>query len=159
MKKILILSTLILLIFYLHCKKEGPKETTSLSTSQLIEPEIDIQKIINLTGVHFKVLKTEAIGYMPLHKFCWVCLENKVNQEKVKELAKEIIKDIIAKKPKTYHSFTIHFFYKDEMAENLEESEPFAKATFLPEGNWLKVGRVPIDNYKTYKLTCTFFSQ
>jgi len=156
MRKILILSMLILLNFHLFCKKESPKETTSLGTSQLIKPEINVQKIIELTGVHFKILKTEAIGYMPLHKFCWVCLENKVNQQKVKELAKEIIMDIIAKKPKTYHSFTIHFFYKDEMGKTLEKSEPFATATFLPEGNWLKVGRVPIDNYKSYKLTCVF---
>ncbi|MCP2521098.1 hypothetical protein NLD30_11735, partial [SCandidatus Aminicenantes bacterium Aminicenantia_JdfR_composite] len=150
---------IILLSFYLFCKKESSKQTTLLTSSQPIEPEINVKRITDLTGIKFEILKTETIGYIPIHKFYWICLENRATQQQVRELAKEIIDDIIAKKPNTYHSFTIHFFYKDEMGKTLEESEPFAKATFLPEGNWLKVGRVPINNYKSYKLTCVFYER
>ncbi len=108
-----------------------------------------------MTGVQFKILKTKAIGDMPLHKFYWVSLKKKVSSQKVKDLADSIIKEIIAGKPKTYHSFTIHFFWEDELGERVEKSKSFARANFLPEGDWAKVGRVPIDDYKDYKLAYT----
>ncbi len=140
------------IIFSLSCKKE-PSEKPTLEIAPLVGAEFDIQKIENLTGVQLKVLKTETVGYMPLHKFYWICLPKKVNSQKVKELSDAITKEIIAKKPKTYHSFTIHFFWEDELAESVERSKSFARANFLPEGSWLKVGRAPIDDYKDYKLT------
>ena len=143
------------IIFSLSCKK-APSEKTMLETAQLVGAEIDIQKIANLTGVQFKILKTQTIGYMPLHKFYWVCMQEKAISQKVEQVADAIIKETIAKKPKTYHSFTIHFFCEDELAESVERSKSFARANFLPEGSWLKVGRVPIDDYKDYKLTLTF---
>ena len=157
MKKVDIIFLLIsftAIIFSLSCKKES-SEKDMLQTSPLVEAEIDIQKIENLTGVQFKILKAETIGYMPLHKFYWVCLEEKVDNQKVKELADAIIKETIAKKPKTYHSFTVHFFCESELAESVERSKSFSHANFLPEGGWVKVGRVPIDDYKSYKLTCS----
>ena len=126
-----------------------------LQTAQLAGIEIDIRKIENLTGVQFNILKTKTIGYMPLHKFYWVCLKKKVSSQKVKELADSIIKEIIAKKPKTYHSFTVHFFWEDELCESVEKSKSFARANFLPEGDWTKVGRVLTDDYKDYNLTFT----
>ncbi len=138
----------------LSCKKE-PEKDTIFKAIQLVGAEIDTQKIINLTGIQFKILKTETVGYLPLHKFYWVCLPKKVNSQKVKELSDAITKEIIAKKPKTYHSFTIHFFWEDELAECVERSKSFDHANFLPEGSWLKVGRAPIDDYKDYKLTLT----
>lgn len=147
---------LILFSFNLSCKKETLKETY-VKAIPIVESEIDVRKIEDLVGVSFKILKIDVVGYMPLHKFYWVCLQKKISNQKVEELAHEIIKEIIAKKPETYHSFTIHFFYEDELAETVENSKSFARTTFLPEGSWLKVGRVPIDDYKTYKLSCTFF--
>jgi len=146
----------ILICFGLSCKKESSEDPTA-ETTPAVGTEVDVQKIEDLTGVQFKICKTKAVGYMPLHKFYWVCLQEKVSHQKVEGLAHEIIKETIAKKPKTYHSFTIHFFFDDELAETTEKSECCARATFLPEGSWLKVGRIPIDDYKSYKLTCTFF--
>jgi len=131
-------------------------QKTMLQTAPLAGAEIDIQKIETLTGVQFKILNTETIGYMPLNKFYWICLPKKVSSQKVKELADSIIKEIIAKKPKTYHSFTVHFFWEDELGERVEQSKSFACANFLPEGDWTKVGRMPLDDYKDYALTCTF---
>ncbi len=158
MKKVgstLFLISFTAIIFSLSCKK-APSEKTMLATAQLPETEINIHKIENLTSVQFKVLKTETIGYVPLHRFYWVCLPKKVSDQKVRELADSIIKEIIAKKPKTYHSFTVHFFCEDELAESVEKSKAFAHANFLPEGDWTKVGRTPLDDYKDYELTCTF---
>jgi len=158
MKKVgifLLIISFTLIIFSLSCKK-APSEKTILETAQLAGIEIDVQKIENLTGVQFKILKTVTIGYRPLHRFYWVCLPKKESGQKVKELADSIIKEIIAKKPKTYHSFTVHFFYEDELDESVEKSESFARANFLPEGDFTKVGRVPLSDYEDYKLTCTF---
>ena len=138
--------------FSLSCNKE-PSEKFLLQTAPLVGAEIDIQKIENLTGVQFKILKTETIGYIPLNKFYWICLPKKVNSQKVKELADSIIKEIIAEKPKTYHSFTVHFFWENELGECVEKSKSFARAYFLPEGDWTKVGRFLTDDYKDYELT------
>ncbi|NIO48647.1 MAG: hypothetical protein GTN73_04300 [Candidatus Aminicenantes bacterium] len=140
------------IIIGLSCKK-APSEKTMLETAQLAGIEVDTQKIASLTGVQFKILKTQTIGYMPLHRFYWVCLKNKVDSQKVKELADAIIKETIAKRPKTYHSFTVHFFCEDELADSVEKSKSFARTNFLPEGDWTKVGRVPIDDYEDYELT------
>lgn len=147
----------ILIFFTFSCKKETSKETRG-ETAPMASAEIDVQKIEDLTGVQFKILKTETHGYMPLYKFYWIALEEKADDQKVEELAHKIIEETIAVRPKTYHSFTIHFFLEDDLAESVEESECYARATFLPEGSRLKVGRVPIDDYKSYKLTCTFFN-
>ena len=157
MKKVgntILLISFTAIIFSLYCEKE-PLQKTTLQTAPLVGPEIEIQKIENLTGVQFKILKTETIGYMPLHKFYWVCMKEKGTSQKVEQVADAIIKETIAKKPKTYHSFTIHFFCEDELAGSVEKSKSFARANYLPEGSWLKVGRVPIDDYKDYKLTLT----
>ena len=137
---IFILISFTFITFSLSCKKE-PSEKSLLQTAPLVGAEIDTQKIINLTGIQFKILKTETIGYMPLHRFYWVCLPKKVNSQKVNELSDSIIKEIIVRKPKTYHSVTIHFFLEDELAECVESSKSFARANFLPEGDWAKVGR------------------
>ncbi len=151
---IFILISFTFITFSLSCKKEPEKSI--LQTAQLPAVEIDIRKIENLTGVQFNILKTETIGYMPLHRFYWVCLPKKVNSQKVNELSDAIIKEIIAEKPRTYHSFTIHFFWEDELADCVESSKSFARANFLPEGEWDKVGRVSIDDYKSYRIVSTF---
>jgi hypothetical protein len=38
----------------------------------------------------------------------------------------------------------------------MDKSREFAKANFLPEGSAEKTGRIPIDNYKNYKLVLKF---
>lgn len=156
MKNLIFLLTCIFVILSFSCKKESSKNA-DLETSLLFQSEVDVKKIENLLGIRFTILKTETHGYKPVHKFCWVCLEEKVDQEKVRELAREIVNSLIAEKPSTYHSFTIHFFWRDDIKGSVEESKSFAQAAFLPEGGWLKVGRVPIDDYKDYKLKYTVF--
>ncbi len=155
MKKTIIMMGVFLLLFNSNCKKE-PQEKIALEMAPLVGIEIDTKKIEDTTGVKFKVLKTEAIGYMPLHKFYWISLEDKANFQQLENLANAIIKEIISLKPNTYHSFKIHIFLESALKESVEGSEPFAQATFLPEGRWLKVGRIPIDGYERYMLSCTF---
>jgi len=152
---ILFLISLILIILSFSCKKE-PEKSVESARETWVEPEIDIQKINTLTGVEFKILKTETIGYIPLHKFYWICLKEKENIQKIKELADALIKETIAQKTRTYHSFTIHFFCEAELTKTPEKSKSLARANFLPEGKWSKVGMVPIEEYKNYKLTCEF---
>jgi len=148
----------IFLLFEFSCKKESGSQT-SLKPALSVQTEIDVQEIADLTGVRLRILKTESIGISPRHKFFWISLAEKAEKEKAEGLAKEIIKKTIALNPNTYHSFIIHFFYEKELTGTPEESKPFARATFLPYGTPDKVGRIPIDNYQDYILTCTLLSR
>ncbi|MFW6124467.1 MAG: hypothetical protein ACOC5G_04530 [Acidobacteriota bacterium] len=127
--------------------KKGVDETVFL--------EFDVQKIKDSTGMSFEIVKTKNVGYDPLNKFYWVSVEEKLAEEDLRILAQEIIDTAVQSKPQTYHSFTIHFMCRDESQESKQRLKAFAKATFLPEGSWTKVGRVPINDYKDYELTCT----
>jgi len=40
--------------------------------------------------------------------------------------------------------------------KSIENSKCFARANFLPEASWIKVGRTPIDDYNDYKLILTY---
>jgi len=154
MKNLITALFIIFIIFSLSCKKEEAKKAEP-ETPILAETEIDVQKIGSLTGLECKILKTETIGYMPVYRFYWVCLKEKASRKILEELAQAIINESIAKRPNTFHSFTIHFFCEKEMAETLGKSKCFARANFLPEGSQLKVGRVPISDYKNYQLILT----
>jgi len=157
MKKAILFVCFVLIFLYPACKKSSEKGTFGIAP--LTGSEVDVQKIESKTGISFQILKTDVIGFNPTHKFFWVCLEKKETQENVSKLANAIIQDTIAKKAKTYHSFKIHFFIKDKLKETIETSICFANATFLPEGLMVKVGRIPIDDDKAYKLTLTFLEQ
>jgi hypothetical protein len=108
------------------------------------------------TGIRFRIIKTQVLGSAPIHKFLWVCVPDQTPREKVEELVREIIEATIEKYPNTYHSFTAHLFYESELTGKPEDCRPFAKATFLPEGDWSKVGRAPIDDYKNFQLALEF---
>ena len=157
MKKAILFVCFLLIVFYPACKKSSKKGTFGIAP--LTGSEVDEQKIISKTGISFQILKTDVIGFNPTHKFYWVCLDKTETQENIKKLANAIIQDTIAKKAKTYHSFKIHFFIKDKLKETIETSKSFAHVSFLPEGLMVQVGRIPIDDYKAYKLTCTFLEQ
>ena len=73
---------------------------------------------------------------------------------KLEEISKAVLDEVIAAKPKVYHSFTLHFISSEDIRPGAEMKRCFAKATFLPEGDWQKVGRDPIDGYGNYKLDC-----
>ena len=159
MKKIesTFLSILIILIFfYSSCNKNLEKSAiTTNDTEYAIE--FDHHAIENSTGCQFNILKAKTLGYIPLHKFYWISLENKIPNQKLEELADAIIKETIKESPKTYHSFTLHFLLESELLKRAENLKCFARATFLPEGSWGKVGRVAIENYEDYQLTCQTF--
>ncbi|MGB8951769.1 MAG: hypothetical protein WCC06_03780 [Candidatus Aminicenantales bacterium] len=149
-----------LLCLSTSCKRESaaenPVKEPPPDMAPLAVAEIDVQRIQDQTGLRCRILKTETLGYTPLHQFYWVCLPEKPSPQRLEALALAIIKETITRKPRVYHSFTIHFFCEKELSDIPERSKSFAQATFLPEGSWIKVGRVPIDDYKDYKLTCTF---
>jgi hypothetical protein len=137
--------------FLIGCRRAAPPKPAD-TQAQVVASEIDTQDITARTGIRFRIIKTDVRGYMPLHKFFWVSVLDQTPREKVEGLAREIIKATIEKYPNTYHSFTAHLFYENELTGKPEDCRPFARATFLPEGDWLKVGRAPIDDYKNYRL-------
>ena len=142
------------------CKEEKVAKKDELEvTPSLVAPEIDVQKITEISGIPFLLVKAQTEGYMPKHRFYWVCVEEKVPREDIEKLADAIIKNMIDEKSSAYHSFTIHFFCRKDIRRTLEDSQRFAYASFLPDGAWLKVGRVPIDGYETYKLVCTYLEE
>lgn len=137
------------------CKRAAPPKPAD-TQAQVAASEINTQDITARTGIRFRIIKTKALGSAPIHKFLWVCVPGQTPQEKVEELVREIIKATIEKYPNTYHSFTAHLFYENELTGKPEDCRPFAKATFLPEGDWSKAGRVPIDDYKNYQFALEF---
>ncbi|HEX2694512.1 MAG TPA: hypothetical protein VHP61_02060 [Acidobacteriota bacterium] len=140
------------------CQKKGetsrPVGTKSL-VAKSAASEIDPEKIAAVVGVRFRVLKTEALGQTTRNKFYWISLGDKVAGPKLEELAMAIVRETITARPQTYHSFAVHFFLESELKETCEASAPFARATYLPEGVRLKVGRASIEDYKDYRLTLT----
>jgi len=107
----------------------------------------------------YRILKSESVGSSLVHKFFWVALPDMPSQEDLRLLADAIIKSVIAKKPRVYHSFTIHFFMEKDIQAGVLEGKRFAYANFLPEGSWLKVGRIPVDDYKDYRLLVTMIER
>lgn len=140
------------------CQKRGetsrPVGTKSLIAKSAAS-EIDPEKIAAVVGVRFRVLKTEALGQTTRNKFYWISLGDKVADPKLEELAMAIVHATIAARPQTYHSFAVHFFLESGLKETCEASTAFARATYLPEGIWVKVGRASIEDYKDYRLTLT----
>ena len=154
MKKFLAVSGILLLTFSLSCKRNVPPGD-SFEDSPMSEVVIKIEKIENLSGLRLRILHTEDLGFKPLHKFYWISVKEKIDKQKVEELAATIIEETIAQKPETFHTFTFHFYREDHLVESLRNSRSFAHVTYLPEGGWLKAGQVPIDGYKDYELTCS----
>lgn len=116
--------------------------------------EIDAAAVSSTTGVAVKVLKAKSVGYAIVNRFYWIQVEGKPPKEKLLEIAKASLDAVIVAVPATYHSFTIHFVSSPDVKPGEEIKKCYAKATFLPEGDWQKVGRVPIDGYGAYKLNC-----
>jgi hypothetical protein len=139
------------------CKRSGPAPDSSTPAS--IVSEIDEAKVSALVGVPIKVLKTEAIGFSPVNRFYWIRVQGKPVKAKLLEISKAILDVVIAAKPHLYHSFTLHFISSDDYRPGADSHKCFAKATFLPEGDWQKVGRDPIDGYANYKLDCVIAEQ
>jgi hypothetical protein len=149
----------IVLFLSASCQRKESEISAKRAAENLGKIEVNEERIKEMTGISCRILKSETLGYMPLHKFFWISVPEKLDQEKIERLAMAIINETIHTRPRTYHSFTIHFFSEKELGPSIEASESFARATFLPEGDWAKVGRVPIDDYKNYQLRCTFLAR
>ena len=142
------------------CREESGTKTDEIEVmGSLAAPEIDVQKIAKISGIPFFLIKAQTEGYKPKHRFYWVCVEEKIPQEDMESLADAIIKHVIDEKLSTYHSFTLHFFCRENLRSIPEDSHRFAYANFLPDGSWLNVGRVPIDGYDRYRLVCTYLEE
>jgi len=152
----LVLISFLLIVLNLSCAKSTRESRQNNATLETIQ-ELDVEKIENVCGVQFKILKSKVVGYKTVNKFYWVCLNKKSDIQKVEQLSREMINEVIAGYPRTYHSVTIHIFIETDLKKKVEKSEPCARASFLPEGGWSQVGRIPINNYEKYKLTCDFF--
>jgi hypothetical protein len=136
------------------CKKENAQKPSFEAVPQG-PSDIDVNKIGAASGIPLKIIKTEDIGFSPKQKFFWVLTKEIPAIQKTEELASAIIKETILLRPQTYHGITIHFIDEAGFAGTPENSKRFAKATYFPEGSMEKIGRVPIDEYKEYKLVCT----
>ena len=157
-KTLFVISAFIFLGTFSSCKKEPAAKPTAEQISK-VNADIDVQKISNQLGFTFKLLKTDARGDTPKHKYYWICLKEKTDRQKIEALARAVIDETIAKYPETFHSFVIHFFSEPEIHGSPENSKAFAQTLFLPDGDWLKVGRVPIDGYKSYRLSTIFLGK
>jgi hypothetical protein len=135
------------------------KQKTSFEAVPQGPSDIDVKKVSAASGIPFKIIKTEDIGFSPKQRFFWVLTKETPVVQKTEELASAIIKETINLKPQTYHGFTIHFIDEAGFAGTPENSKCFAKATYFPEGSIEKIGRVLIDEYKEYKLVCTFLNK
>lgn len=123
------------------------------------DPEVNVEKIEENVGCSFNLIKTDSIGHTTSHKFLWICLDDELDTVRLENLSHAIIKDIYTVRPGRYHSFTIHFFKTEDLCHTIEDSNPFAKIEFLPEGKWSYVGRRPINEYKDYLLVSSWYNQ
>ena len=85
--------TILLILGISSCKKEPAPKPTAEQISQS-GSDIDVQKISIQVGLTFKILKTDARGYLPMHKYYWICLKEKPDRPKIEALARSII-DVI----------------------------------------------------------------
>lgn len=153
-KSIFIFGTIGVFLVSVSCQRESGEKT--FKVPPLIGSEVNVEKIQENLECQFDILKAETVGYSPTHKFLWVCVETEADSETVQTLAQAVIDDIIEQKPSTYHSFTIHFLRKGDLHQTVESSYSFAKAEYLPQGGWVQVGRMPINQYQNYELSCIF---
>jgi hypothetical protein len=139
------------------CKKGPPTKAAAEQASQAVD--LDVQKISSQLGFTFKIFKTATHGSTSKYKYYWISLPEKADQPRIESLAKAVIDETIAKYPETYHCFMIHFFFEADRIGGPEISKPFAQVSYLPEGDWFKIGRSPIDGYKAYRLITIFLGK
>lgn len=134
----------------------GKQSELSEPAAAVVESsEIDEASVSTVSGVRIKVLKTETIGVSPVNRFYWIEVDGRPDKEKLLAISKIALDQIIAKNPSKYHSFTFHFASSEDIRSGHETGKCYARAEFLPEGDWQKVGRAPIDGYGAYRLGCT----
>jgi len=150
--KILVVCLSTIGLFHVYaCKKENAPPSSG-PTAPAIYSEIDTQAIAAKAGAKFNVIKADSQGTDIRHKFLWVCFANGTTHDKVEEVVKNILDALITKYSSTCHCYTFHLFHENKLTITPEDSQPFARASFLPEGSRLKVGRIPIGGFAAYRL-------
>lgn len=144
----------VVVILAATCKKSETASSPAGLAS--VASEIDEARVSGLVGVSIKIVKAQSIGHSPINRFYWISVPGKPEIPKLLEISKACLDEVIAAKPGVFHSFTFHFMSPEDIRPGAASQDCFAKATFLPDGDWQKVGRVPIDGYKGYKLACSF---
>ncbi len=159
LESMLVAALVMIIVFLPTCSRDegtGRSDGIGKPVTKSVASEIDPEKIGKVVGVSFRVLKTETVSQSTRNKFYWVCVGDGIAIPKIEELAMAIIRETIAARPQTYHSFTVHFFRECDLKETPESSATVARATYLPEGGWQKVGRASIEDYKKeYRLQLT----
>ena len=160
MKKInlIFIMNLCFYLLFMTCHKNDNKDAV-FEIQSVFDSEVNVEKIEEILGCSFTLLKTETHGFTTKHKFIWICLDLDTEPAMLKKLAHAIIQDIIVQSSNTYHSFTVHFFNKEDFCQTIEDSYSFAKAEYLPKGGWIYVGREPINEYDDYQLFITSYNQ
>jgi hypothetical protein len=155
---IAVISCLLFVVAYILicCKVDAPRDMDDKISKSTIS-DIDPQKVMNITGIPFSIQKSKSFGLRALHKFYWISTSDRLREKDVTNLAETIIKEIILLKSESFHSFTIHFIWQEDLDETVEKSKCYARAYYLPDGEWEKVGRVPLDEYRDYKWQYSFF--
>ena len=102
----------IVLFLSASCQRKESEISAKRAAENLGKFEVNEERIKEMTGISCRILKSETLGYMPLHKFFWISVPEKLDQEKIERLAMAIINETIHTRPRTYHSFTIHFFQR-----------------------------------------------
>jgi len=136
--------------------KRGAEEKVAFESVAQKPVNFHVQEAAAECGLPMKILEMREFGSDTKHIFFWVLLKEKPDSPKLETVARSILAETIAHKPDTYHVFTIHFFDEAGYRGTIDKSREFAKASFLPEGSPDKIGRVPIDHYKNYKLLLKF---
>ncbi len=124
----------VFIVLLVGCQEKAPPEKEA--EARLVAPpasEIDVLKVEEAAKTAFRLLKTETVGFMPRHRFFWVCLPERANKDKLERLASALIAETIRTNPAFFHSFTVHFFCQTELARTVEASKPFARATYFPK--------------------------
>jgi len=136
--------------------KRGADEKVAFESVAQKPVNFHVQEAAADCGLPMKILDMKEFGSATRHIFYWVLLKEKPDSPKLEGVARAVIGETIAHKPETYCAFTIHFFDEAGYRGAMDKSREFAKANFLPEGSAEKTGRIPIDNYKNYKLVLKF---
>lgn len=136
--------------------KRGAEEKVAFESVAQKPVNFHVQEAAADCGLPLKILEMKELGSTTRHIFYWVLLKEKPDSPKLEAVARSVIGETIAHNPETYHVFTIHFLDEAGYRGTIDRSREFVKANFLPEGSAEKTGRIPIDNYKNYKLVLKF---
>lgn len=150
------LCALFFCLFLVTACKKGSAPLSAAAAASSTYSEIDTKAIADKTGVRFRVVKADSQGSDVRYKYFWICFADGTDRAGVEGVVKNVLDDLIAKYPAIYHSFTFHLFYQKDMKDTCENSHPFAEAAFLPGGDRAMVGRIPIDDYKDYRLSFSY---